>query len=82
MYAVVRVGGKQYTVKPGDVIRVEKLDKKLGEEFDLTDILYVGGETTTLGDPMVKGAKISVQVTQLDKGPKICLLYTSDAADE
>lgn len=71
MYAVVRVGGRQYTVKPGDTFRVEKVDKKLGEEFDLTDVLFVGGETTTLGDPTVKGAKVSVQVTQLDKGPKI-----------
>ncbi len=71
MYAVVRTGGKQYTVKPGDLIRVEKLDKKLGEKFDLTDILFVGGDTATLGDPTVKGAKVSVQVTQLDKGSKI-----------
>ncbi len=74
MYAVLKSGGKQFTVKPGDVIRVEKLDKKLGEEFDLTDVVYVGGDTPMFGTPTVSGASVSVVVTQQDRGDKITIL--------
>lgn len=71
MYAVIRTGGKQYRVKAGDVLRVEKIEKKLGEEFDLQDVLMVSGEKTLLGTPLVKDAKVTVVVTQQSKAPKI-----------
>ena len=48
MYAVIRTGGKQYTVKPGDKLQVEKLDQKLGAEFDISEVLLVGGDATQL----------------------------------
>lgn len=71
MYAVIRTGGKQYKVKAGDVLRVEKLEKKLGEEFDLVDVLLVSGQSTQFGSPLVKDAKVTVVVTQQSKNPKI-----------
>ncbi len=71
MYAVVQTGGKQYRVKAGDSIRVDLLDKKLGEEFSLDQVLLVGGDVTTFGNPTVKGAKVDVMVTREDRGPKI-----------
>jgi large subunit ribosomal protein L21 len=71
MYAVIRTGGKQYKVKAGDVLRVEKLEKKIGDEFDLTDVLFLSGQSSVFGSPLVKDAKVSVVVTQQWKAPKI-----------
>lgn len=71
MYAIIRTGGKQYRVEPGEKLRVEKLDQKLGASFDITDVLFVGGETAHVGMPTVAGAKVSVVVTQHSKYPKI-----------
>ena len=41
MYAIVQSGGKQYKVAPGDVVRVERLEAKLGEKVELTQVLLV-----------------------------------------
>lgn len=71
MYAVIRTGGKQYTVKPGDVLQVGKLEKDLGAEFGITDVLLVGGETTLVGAPLVKDATVTVVVTKQAKTRKI-----------
>ncbi len=71
MYAIIRTGGKQYRVEPGENLRVEKLEQKLGSSFDITDVLFVGGETAHVGTPLVPGAKVGVVVTQHGKSPKI-----------
>ncbi|MNJ91128.1 50S ribosomal protein L21 [compost metagenome] len=70
MYAIFRTGGKQYKVQAGDVIQVDKLDQKLGSEFDINDVLMVGGESTHVGQPLVKGAKVTVVVTKQAKTRK------------
>lgn len=64
MYAIIRTGGKQYTVKPGDVLQVEKLDKGLGSEFNITDVLLIGGDASHVGTPVVKDASVTVVVTK------------------
>ena len=71
MYAVIRTGGKQYTVKPGDVLQVPKLDKDLGAEFDINEVLMVGGDATHLGQPLVKDAKVTVVVTKQARTRKL-----------
>lgn len=71
MYAIIRTGGKQYRVEAGKTVRVEKLDQKLGSEFDIPEVLFVGGETSHLGAPTVKNAKVSVVVTRQAKDSKI-----------
>ncbi len=71
MYAIIRTGGKQYTVKPGDVLQVEKLDKDLGSEFDINEVLMVGGDAVHTGLPLVKNAKVTVVVTKQAKTRKI-----------
>lgn len=73
MYAVIRAGGKQYRVKAGDVLKIEKVEKSLGEEFDLQDVLMVAGESSHVGTPLVKDAKVTVVVTQQSKNPKIII---------
>ena len=71
MYAIIRTGGKQYTVKPGDVIRVEKLEQALGAEFNLSDILMIGGDKPVVGAPTVKNASVTVVVTKQTKDKKV-----------
>jgi large subunit ribosomal protein L21 len=73
MFAIVRTGGKQYKVQPGDSIRVEKLDSALGTELDLTDVLLVGGETTAVGTPTVKNAKVTVVVIKQTRDRKVII---------
>lgn len=71
MYAVIRTGGKQYTVQPGDVLQVGKLERDLGAEFDINDVLVVGGEALHIGQPVVKNAKVTVVVTKQAKTRKV-----------
>jgi large subunit ribosomal protein L21 len=71
MFAIIRTGGKQYKVQAGDLIRVEKLDKDLGSEFETTDVLMVGGDKTVIGQPTVKDAKVSLVVTQQGRERKV-----------
>ena len=71
MYAIIKTGGKQYTVKPGDVFRVEKLDAELGAELNM-DVLMVGGDKTFVGDGMTKAA-VKVVVTNQERGPKLVI---------
>ncbi len=72
MYAIIRTGGKQYKVKAGDRIKVELLKKSQGDEFDMEEVLFVGGEKSHLGKPLLSKAKVRVVVTnQEGKAKKI-----------
>ncbi|MGE3386428.1 MAG: 50S ribosomal protein L21 [Bdellovibrionales bacterium] len=73
MYAIIRTGGKQYKVQPGDVLRIEKLEADLGSELDLTEVLAIGGDQMILGEPNVKNAKVTVVVTNQRQGPKVII---------
>ena len=62
MYAVVRSGGKQVRVAPGDSVRVEKLAGEVGDSIELDDVLLVAGEDgdePRIGTPLVDGAKVT-----------------------
>ena len=72
MYAVVRTGGKQIRVAPGDAVRVEKLDGAVGDRVELSEVLLVGGENDArIGTPLVEGAKVVGTITAQDRGEKI-----------
>jgi large subunit ribosomal protein L21 len=71
-YAVVEEGGKQYKVKPGQTIRVEKLDAPLGGEVELGRVLLVSGEDgVRMGNPYLPGAKVRATVTGQDRARKV-----------
>jgi large subunit ribosomal protein L21 len=72
MYAVVRSGGKQYRVEPGQAVRVERLPGDVGANIQLDEVLLVGGEgETRIGRPLVDGAKVKGTITAQARGPKI-----------
>ena len=75
MYAVVRSGGKQFKVKEGDVIRVEKLDVKDGAKVNLDEVLMlVDGANVKIGRPLVKGASVKATVSTQGRGEKILII--------
>jgi large subunit ribosomal protein L21 len=72
MYAVVRTGGRQFRVVPGEAVRVEKLDGAVGDKIELDEVLLVGGEgDPRIGTPLVEGAKVVGTITAQDRGDKI-----------
>jgi large subunit ribosomal protein L21 len=72
MYAVIETGGKQYRVSEGDAISVEKLPYEVGDEVEFERVLLVSGEKgVTIGQPIVKGAKVVAKVEAEGRGRKI-----------
>jgi large subunit ribosomal protein L21 len=74
MYAVVKTGGKQYRVSPGDSIDVEKLPYEVGERVELDQVLLVAHDSDAqIGQPLVDGAKVRATVTRQAKGRKVII---------
>ncbi len=72
MYAVIRTGGKQYTVREGETLDVELLPTPAGESIELSEVLMLGeGADITVGTPVVAGAKVVAEVVEHGKGDKI-----------
>ncbi len=72
MYAVIKTGGKQYRVQPGDLLVVEKLDGEPGANVAFGEVLMLGdGDAVTLGAPMVDGASVSATLIETRKGEKV-----------
>jgi large subunit ribosomal protein L21 len=78
MYAVVMTGGKQYRVKEGDLLKVEKLEQPVGAQLDL-DVLLVGqGGDVKVGAPLVSGAKVQAEVVSHGKHRKLWHFRTQE----
>ena len=74
MYAIVKTGGRQYKVAEGDIVKVEKIEGELGSSVALTPVLLVDGATvTTKADELAK-VKVSAEIIDSVKGPKIKIL--------
>jgi large subunit ribosomal protein L21 len=71
-YAIVETGGKQYRVKVGDRIRVERIHAEAGADISLGRVLLLGGNgTTQIGAPVVDGAAVTAHVEAHPRGEKI-----------
>ena len=72
MYAVIKTGGKQYRVQPGDLLVVEKLDGEPGANVAFGEVLMLGdGEAVTVGAPLVEGASVAATLIETRKGEKV-----------
>lgn len=72
MYAVIVTGGKQYRVQSGDVLKVESLPEEIGATINFDQVLLVGeGSNVQIGDPFVKGSKVSATVVSQGRHKKI-----------
>ena len=72
MYAVVKTGGKQYRVAPGEKLKVETIPADVGAEVLLDQVLMVGeGESVRLGQPVVAGATVKATVVSQGRHAKV-----------
>jgi len=75
MYAIIENGGKQYNVRVGDVVYLEKMEKEAGDSVVFDKVLaIVEGETSVFGAPTVEGAKVNGTVVKNGKGKKINII--------
>jgi large subunit ribosomal protein L21 len=72
-YAVIKTGGKQYRVTPGDKLRVEKLPGNVGDKVTFGEVLLVGGESVKIGTPLLSGASVEAKITAQDRDKKIII---------
>ncbi|SDK80516.1 LSU ribosomal protein L21P [Methylophilus rhizosphaerae] len=74
MYAVIKTGGKQYKVAAGDKVKVEKLTGDVGSTVVIDKVLLIAdGESTTIGAPLVAGAKVNATVVSHGRGDKVMI---------
>ncbi|MEN8223566.1 MAG: 50S ribosomal protein L21 [Acidobacteriota bacterium] len=74
MFAILETGGKQYKVEEGDILEIELLTEEKGKKLDkyvFENVLLLKGETTQLGTPYVKNAKVKAKILEEIKAPKI-----------
>jgi ribosomal protein L21 len=71
MFAVFKTGGKQYKVKSGDILSVEKLVADLGDKVRFNEILALGGNNPSVGTPLINGACIEAEILNQTKGNKV-----------
>lgn len=72
-YAIIRTGGKQFRVSPGDVVRIPTLaDKNEGDKIEFDEVLVSGDASgVRIGSPTIAGARVAATVLKNDRGPKI-----------
>jgi large subunit ribosomal protein L21 len=74
MFAVIRTGGKQYKVQKDSKIKVEKLEGAAGDVVTLDEVLFVNdGKNSTLGSPVVAGAKVMAKVVAQTRADKVII---------
>jgi large subunit ribosomal protein L21 len=72
MYAVIKTGGKQYRVVPGEKLKIEQIPADIGSEIVLDQVLMVAdGETVSVGAPLVQGATVKATVLAHGRGEKV-----------
>lgn len=71
MYAIIVTGGKQYKVEEGSSIYVEKLDAKEDDKVTFDQVVFVGGDSTKIGTPLVDGAAVEATVDKQGKEKKV-----------
>jgi large subunit ribosomal protein L21 len=73
MYAIIETGGKQYRVKQGDLVQVEKLPGDVGAKVVFDRVLLLGGsaDAPVIGRPVVKGATVEGEIVRQGRGDKV-----------
>ena len=71
MFAVIRMGGKQYRVAPHDIIEIERVPGEPGDIIELGEVLLLGGDSPKTGSPLIAGALVAAEVLEQKRGNKI-----------
>lgn len=73
--AVIKTGGKQYVIKEGNKLRIEKLDALEGSQIDFDKVLLVADKETKIGAPLVEGAEVKAKVLKQGRSKKIIVFH-------
>jgi large subunit ribosomal protein L21 len=73
MYAVVKTGGKQYRVTPGEKLKVEQIPADIGSEVVLEVLMLADGDNVTVGTPLVAGASVKAKILSHGRGKKVSI---------
>ena len=74
MYAIIRTGGKQFKISPGDTIRVEKIPGQAGETVEMKDVLfYAEGENVLTGKPLLPNVKVLGEILAHHRAKKVVI---------
>ena len=76
-FAIIQTGGKQYMVSEGDTVKIEKIkgDHKVGDSIVFDNVLLVdNGTDTTIGEPFIKGAKVSAEIKKIARDKKVTVI--------
>lgn len=71
MYAIIRVGGRQYRVEENSTLLVNKLEGSAGTALTIDEVLAIGGENPIFGAPIAENAKVTATIVEQTKGVKI-----------
>jgi large subunit ribosomal protein L21 len=72
MLAIIKTGGKQYLIKKGTKLKIEKIEGEVGAKVDFAEVLFVGDEKEAkVGAPFIKGAKVEGKILKQDKEKKV-----------
>jgi large subunit ribosomal protein L21 len=74
MYAVIQTGGKQYRVAPGDTIRIERVEGKVGEKVNFDSVLAVHGDKKVFVGADAGKASVTGKIVQQGRGKKLTVL--------
>ena len=69
--AIIRNGGQQFRVSAGDVLHLASIQGDAGQDVVFDEVLALLGDSTTLGQPLVKGAKVTAQIVRHLRGEKL-----------
>jgi large subunit ribosomal protein L21 len=73
MYAVIKHGGKQYKVKVGDVLELDRIEAEPKSDIEINEVLLVKNDETKIGTPVVEGAKVVAEVINHARGKKVII---------
>ena len=71
MYAVIKAGGHQYRVSPGESVKIDYQKGNVGDTLTFNDVLLVGGDSPQVGAPLVAGASVEAEIKAQTRDPKI-----------
>ncbi len=71
MFAIIKTGGKQYKVQPGDIVKIEKLDVEQGKQVDFDCLMVSNDDGVKCGTPVLDGVKVSGKVVEHSRDKKV-----------
>ena len=73
MYAVIKHGGKQYKVKVGDILELDRIDAEPKATIEINEVLLIKGDEIKIGTPTIENAKVIAEVINHGRGKKIII---------